>query len=1203
MNFFRKLFFTDIGPIIKLGRQRPLTEVDLPPLPDLINPKVDYFNDQDLNLKSPIKFLFSTIKLGRKELSKAYTWYFFSTIFSLLSPMVLNNFLKLVDRGVLFNDGPSLLFFGTMLGLLGILSGVFVHQYFFLNLRSYQILVNILNKFIFKHSLKLNLKSKNSNPVGDVVNHMSSDAESVADFTFIFADLVSNILLLVGIVIMLFHYLGSSTILSLIILISFYPVTKMVAKKFTALDDEMMKYKDQRINLMTQILNAIRVVKYFAFEDSLKKEILDLREEELNKRKKLAHFEVLSGVSFLFVSQLALFALFLSYTLNGKELNAPLIFTTISLFSLLDGPLGEMAHIISRLTNSFVAAKRIIHFLSADTKKESLPIEDGASDFIEVNHFSANYFQGSEVLHDINFKLKKGESLAIIGEVGAGKTSLLYALLEELNTTSGEIKYFGSLNRPEMAYVPQEAYIINSSLEENILFGESSDQKSIEEALYCSAFEDDIKLFNNGLKTEIGEKGVNLSGGQKQRVGLARAILSQRDLILLDDPISAVDHLTETKIMERLIFSKWKNKTRIMVTHRLDYLNSFDKILLLNRGRQMAFGTVDEVKQHFMFQEYLKIHSEEMLKNNLEVSEQKLNEKIEIKIESGRITEDEERETGAVKKSIYFDYIKSLGGHTHQKLIVGLLAISAIIAGLLPLAQKSWLSYYSEHIKEINSNHALFIYGAIGMFVLSFSVANNFFWLNRGIKAGKDLHDLMLKSIFNAPIRFFDSTPVGRILQRFSRDVESVDIHLQWSFVAVVNCILQVLISLGLIIFLIPYLILAIIPILFLYYKIQNDYRTSAREAKRLDSISRSPRFAHFKETLQGLIVIRSYKKEEWFLENFFQKLSYSQRMFYGHYMLNRWFSSRIPVIGGIISIITAYGVILFVKAEVITSGTAGLLTIYSLSFWGYLNWGVRVFSDIESRMTSVERLKFYGNIESEKSTIGNAEVKLDQWPSSGEIKIQDIKVRYAEHLPLVLKGLSFEIKGGTKVGIKGKTGSGKSTFFQTLFRFIELESGSIFIDGIDIKNVPLKKLRKSLAIIPQDPILFMGSIRKNLDRYSQYSDHEIYEALRHAGLDEFVDSLPQKLNEEVSDGGSNFSQGQRQLFCLARALLTKAKIIVMDEATASVDIKTDAQIQRVIREELKNITLIIIAHRLGTIKDCDQIFEINNGELVHGTY
>ena len=833
-----------------------------------------------------------------------------------------------------------------------------------------------------------------------------------------------------------------------------------------------------------------------------------------------------------------------------------------------------------------------------------MPInKNGISAGLELKNVSAYFLEPeSPVLTNINFKVNPGESLAIVGPVGSGKSALLYTILNEIKLAAGSI-VFSTNQRPKMAYLPQEAYIINSTMLENIVFGEDASSDEINQAILMSCMEKDLLNFKGGLKTEIGEKGVNLSGGQKQRVGLARAFLSNPDLILLDDPLSAVDHDTEKSLCERLIFGGWSQKTRIVVTHRLEHLHLFDKILFLQEGKVLALGNFGDVlKSSKEFNEFYAEHTRNnghAKKDEILIIENTEKEKASL-VDGGRITEDEDREVGAVKKTIYFDYLKSLGGSNSKTSpwILFLLIFGALFVAVAPLIQRAWLSYFSSHQESWKSITAIGIYGIIGIVVLILSLLNNFFWLDRGIKAGKSMHDKMLRSVLKAPVRFFDSTPVGRIIQRFSRDVESVDVYLQWSFVSVVNCLLQVAVSVILILTLVPLMIVIIVPVLYAYFVIQKNYRNPAREAKRFDSVARSPRYSHFKETLQGLVVIRSFSKEAWFVESFYDKLKESQRMFYSHYMLNRWFSSRIPLIGGIISMATAVGITMSAYYGLMNAGTAGLVTLYSLSFWGYLNWGVRMFADIETRMTSIERLKYFANIPPEMDVIKPLIQALPvEWPSKGDLVAKDITVRYAPHLPLVLKGISFRIPAGSKVGIIGRTGSGKSTLFQTLFRFIELEAGILLIDDIDIATIPLERLRKSMAIIPQDPTLFMGTIRNNLDRYNEYSEEQINKVLRQSGLWSMISSIPEGINAEVIEGGHNFSQGQRQLLCLARALLMNAKIIILDEATASVDVQTDALLQKVIRKELKGVTMLIIAHRLGTVSDCDQIIEIVNGE------
>lgn len=1219
MSFLKKLFFLEADSLVKTARTRLVTESDMLQLPAELNPRHDLFDEKKLNFDTPKKHLISTLWAGKKEMLPALCWYLISTGLALLTPYLVNRFIKIIETGVTDHNLTKLLITGVFLGLSGFMTGFILQHYFYRELRSYQVIVNILNRRIFTHSLKLTLGSRQKNMLGDIVNFMGTDSESVADFGFVFFDLLMNIITIIGVVAMLFYYLGATAVYALVVLSLLLPLTKLVAKKFTALDEEMMSFRDKRVTLMGQILNSIRVVKYYAWEESIEKEVMSIRDQELHARKKLARSEVLSGLAYMSVSTVVLFVALYTHHLRGNELSASLVFTCVSLFGLLEGPFGDMSHLISRMTNGYVGARRILTFL----KEETLPreIAEKINEVhaeetlgIEIKKAKFSYENGKTILDEFNLSIKKGSSLAVVGAVGAGKSTFLLGLLGELPKSSGEI-YFIDQNHhqlsaevPRIAYLPQEAYIVNSTLKENLLFGENSTDDEIQKALYASAFEEDLKRLPAGLGTEIGEKGVNLSGGQKQRVGLARAVLSNPQVVFLDDPLSAVDGETEDLLVKRLLFGEWKNKTRVIVTHRLAHLDKFDKVIFIKNGGIESYGHFSEIlSQSESFREFYREVKESHQEENSQSEKQK--ESVETKSEvlvttESRITEDEDREVGAVKKRVYTDYLLSLGGN-HPKLkywVLGLLVLSAILVSLTPLMQKSWLSYFSTKETSMSEGKAVIIYGLLGFLALVLSLLNNLFWLERGIKAGKTMHDEMLKSVLRAPIRFFDSTPVGRILQRFSRDVESVDIYLQWSFVSVVHSLLQVTVSLVLILTLIPWMIVVIVPVMFLYYGIQNDYRRPAREVKRFDSVARSPRYAHFKETLQGLVVIRGFKKEGWFLENFYQHLTHSQRMFYSHYMLNRWFSSRIPLVGGMISLCTAMAVALSTYYGVLGPGNAALLTVYSLSFWGYLNWGVRQFADIESRMTSIERLKYFARLPAEIDEAHHSfreDSYLSHWPSRGEIEVENLHVRYADHLPTVLKGISFKIQGGERVGIVGRTGSGKSTLFQALYRFVDPHEGTIKIDGIDIKKIPLKLLRRKMAIIPQDPTLFMGTVRSNLDRFNEYSDHEVDKVLKQTGLFEFIQSLSGKYQFQLSEGGANFSQGQRQLLCMARALLTGAKIIVMDEATASVDVETDALLQKVIRQELKGVTLLVIAHRLSTVQDSDQILELQNGELL----
>lgn len=1212
MSFFRKLLFLEVSPLIKLAKQRHIVETDMLPLPDELNPRIVGVSVEKLRWDSAKALCFSEIFVLKKFLRPGYTWYGMNVLFSLATPLLVHRFVGLISAGVTQETLPAAILIGLLLGFCGMMSGICIQQYFTKSLRSYQVMTNILNEKIFKHSLKLSQQARQKNQLGDVVNHMSSDSDSVADFPLVFADAVMNIIMMVSVIGMLFYYIGWSALAALGVFCVMAPLTNYVAKRFTKLDEEMMALRDHRVTLMTQALNAIRVVKYFAWEKSVSKEVTEIREKELHSRRRLAKAEVVSTLGYLAVSTVVLFAALATHAWRGKPLDAALIFTCISLFGLLEGPFGDLSRLISRWTVAMVGANRILNFLKQEEVShwQRKTETDGKAVGVDVRGLSVTYVGADQAaLKDVSFTVPAGKSLAIVGPVGSGKSSLLSALLEEVPASAGGFQFTGLSEQglsPRIAYVPQEAYIVNTTLLENLQFGENVSREELRRSLHNSCLGQDLRQWKGGLRTEIGEKGVNLSGGQKQRVALGRAYLSRPQVILLDDPLSAVDADTENLLCERLLFGAWKDTTRIAVTHRLEHLSRFDQILYLNQGKVLGLGSFEEIQKSCpAFVEFYAEHGKSQGEGEVQVTASEVipetsATKAEEEAET-RVTEDEDREQGAVKGSIYWDYILSLGGDGKytRPLILLLLFIAAASVTFMPLAQKAWLSYYSSHQKEWSALLAIGIYGLIGIGVLVVTLFDQLFWLARGIRAGQNMHNKMLQSVLHAPIRFFDSTPIGRILQRFSRDIESVDVYLQWMFSSAVNCAMQVIASLVLILGLMPLMIFIVVPVMGLYYWLQKAYRRPAREAKRFDSVARSPRYAHFKESLQGLTVIRSFNKQEWFLQNFYDKLSHSQRMFYSHFMLNRWFSSRIPLVGGVISMATTAGVALSAYAGAMNAGTAGLVTLYSLSFWSFLNWGVRIFADIESRMTSIERLKFFANLPSEKSIVKPPVAVLSAaWPERGEIEVRNLQVRYADHLPLVLKGISFKVAAGSRVGIIGRTGSGKSTFFQSLFRFIEAEQGEILVDGVATGAVPLERLRRSLAIIPQDPTLFLGTIRNNLDRFNEYTDAEVIDALKHSSMWTYVSALPQGLNSPVTESGLNLSQGQRQLLCLARALLTRARVIVMDEATASVDVQTDALLQKVIRNTFSGVTMLVIAHRLGTIADCDQIVEISAGEV-----
>jgi ABC-type multidrug transport system fused ATPase/permease subunit len=1051
---------------------------------------------------------------------------------------------------------------------------------------------------------------------------MSSDSDSVSNMGSIFGDVIYNFVLISGFVVLLFWYLGHAAWVGLIVLCALIPMTKRTGRLFSELDTQLMKKRDARATLMSQILSSIRVVKYFTWEKSVTREVQKLRHEELRLRGQLARTEMGSTLVYVGVGTMVLFVVLGAHVLMGGKLEPALVFAAVSLFRLVEDPFSMFSRIIAQLANARVAAQRISKFvaepLRSETAVETLPA-DAENDFV-IENLALN-FGDVRALKGVSFAIRRGENFAIVGPVGSGKTSVLNALL-------GEVEFTGRIarRRAMTALVPQEAYIINSTIRENLSFGRADVRdEEWQRALTASCLDEDLRFMRSGLDTEIGERGVNLSGGQKQRISLARSILQQPEIIFLDDPLSAVDPRTEKELVERLIDGEWKHKTRITVTHRLEHLDHFDRILFLEKGVVKGIGSSAQLKRSCPeYIEFLREHehstqAESANREDGHVAAKTEPETVVVGAQVERMTEDEDRARGAVNGSVYYQYIETLGGPNPQRrpyIWAALLGL-AIAATSLPLVQKTWLAWVSNAqsgealpatLEFATSAFqspivAILVYGVLGLLTLAGILWSDLYWLGRGLKAGRELHDKMLKSILRAQIRFFDSTPVGRVLQRFSRDLEAIDIDLQWSFENSVKSLVTVLVNLALIVSVMPLVIVFLVPVFAVYYVIQKAYRSSAREVKRLDSVSRSPRYAHFKETLQGLVVLRSLGREDWFFREFSQRLENNQRMFYGHFLVNRWFSSRIPVVGGVVAMATTTMICFAVKNSGMTPGTAGLLTVSSLGFWGVMNWGIRIWAEVEARMTSVERIRSFIRVPREGRP-GEQELPVvANWPKQGQVQFHEVKLRYAEHLPVVLDKLSFEIKAGERIGLIGRTGSGKSTVFQALYRFIELMSGEIRIDGVNIANVPLPQLRRALAIIPQDPTLFLGTLRSNLDRFQKFTDADVWEVLEKVRLADFVRSLPLQLRSEVVENGANLSQGQRQLICLARALLLKARILILDEATASVDVKTDALVQAVIRDACRTaaggpMTMIVIAHRLGTVKDCDQILELASGRL-----
>jgi ABC-type multidrug transport system fused ATPase/permease subunit len=1221
--WLRAWLFMEAAPIVRAGRRRALSAADAPELAASLRPEAASraFDHMSLAPFWPfiVRLFFSAGAASRRIVALVIS----RLGVTLSMPFLLHALLERLPQAQHAQRFalPSMLGLALLLGLAGLVSALLGQHLFHQILQVRTVLVNAVNRRVVAHALRLRRASRAAMETGDLVNHLGSDTDALAEAGFFITDGFSAALTIAATFIGLGVFLGWAVFAAAAALLLLVPMSALLARRFRRLDHRIMSIRDQRANLMSQLLHGIRVVKYHAWESSLEAEVRSVRRREIRTRVGVVSTDVLASAIWVSTGSVAAFAGLGCFVMLGGELSAPLLFACLSLFGMLEEPFGVISHTLAKLEHARVASTRLQQYFDAATRPQDERELSAPEQAIGVRASAlVARYHGADAaaLEDATLDIPPGAAVAIVGPVGAGKSTLLRLLGGIEWPSAGRVDYTfqapGEAARPRSAYVPQEAFILNATLRENIEFGADGDSGPDRDPLASIAADCalslDLAALPAGLQTEIGERGVNLSGGQKQRVALARAVYHRPGLVCLDDPLSAVDVHTEDALVQRLLFGRWRGVTRIMVTHRLAHLPRFDHVVFVAQGRIAAQGTHAELLQNCAAfraftadarpQRELLGASDAMPEDDAPRA-QPGSEHGPALPSTARITEDEDRETGAVRWPVYRDYVRGMAGRhwLAAPVLRGALLLSVATVALLPLLQRGWFARVADHRIQASPLSAVAVYGLLGLVVLGGLLAQRFLWLYRAVAAGRTLHDQALAGVLGAPLRFFDATPTGRLLNRFARDLEAVDDELAWSIEQACRTLAQTLVALVLIVATVPVLLCVVVPMLGAYYRLQRDYRGAAREAKRLEAIARSPRYAHFKELVSGLDVIHGFEREPFFMARFYAILGHYQRMHWCSIKLNRWFGVRVPLLSGLLSLGTSVAIVLMAHAGAIGGGMAGLVLSYALGLWNALNWAVRALSEVESNMTSAERLQHYTRLTAEPNTTRPPLPDAEPWPTHGALAFHDLAVRYAPHLPRVLDGVSFRAPAGAKVGVVGRTGAGKSTLFQALFRFIEPERGAITIDGVDIGSVPLPRLRRALAIIPQDPTLFAGSVRKNLDRFGTCSDEQVWTALRRVHLDALIRGLPGGLEAAVAEHGHNFSQGQRQLLCMGRAILTRARIVVLDEATASVDVRTDRLIQETVRAELRDVTVLVIAHRLDTVADSDLIVELAAGRVI----
>ncbi|KAL7625449.1 ATP-binding cassette transporter yor1 [Parahypoxylon ruwenzoriense] len=1012
------------------------------------------------------------------------------------------------------------------------------------------------------------------------------------------------------------------------------------------------KITDQRVSLTQEILQSVRFVKYFGWEGAFLERLKDIRTREIHAIQiLLAVRNAINAVSMslpIYASMLS----FITYSLTDHGLPAAQVFSSLALFNGLRIPLNLLPLVIGQTVDAWSSLKRIQEFMLSEEQEEDVALEPEGPNAVEMHGASFTWertpTQESEktkaasggkkgkpgpsqkstkqapkaaninglseensedtastlveerepfTLQDLNLQIGRNELIAVIGTVGSGKSSLLAALAGDMRKTSGEVVLGAS-----RAFCPQYAWIQNSSVRNNILFGKEMDREWYKKVVRACALQPDIDMLPNGDATEIGERGITISGGQKQRLNIARAIYFDADIVLMDDPLSAVDAHVGRHIMDNAILGLLKDKCRILATHQLWVLNRCDRIIWMDGGKIQAVDTFDNLMvNHSGFRQLMETTALEEKKEEEPASvEDKAADEDKDKKKKKRgqgLMQAEERAVSSVPWSVYGAYVRASGSIFNGPLTILVLLLSQGANIMTSL----WLSYWTADRYGLPTGVYIGIYAGLGtlqaLLMFCFSVLLAIF----GTNASKALLRQAVTRTLRAPMSFFDTTPLGRITNRFSRDVDVMDNNLSDAMRMYFFTLAMIISVFALIIAFFHYFAIALVPLAVLFVLAASYYRASAREVKRFESVLRSVVFAKFGEGLSGVASIRAYGLRDRFITDLRNAIDEMNAAYYLTFSNQRWLSIRLDLIGN--ALVFTTGILVVTSRFSVSPSIGGLVLSYILSIVQMLQFTVRQLAEVENGMNAVERLQYYGTQLEEEAPEHTIEVR-PTWPEQGEIIFDNVEMRYRANLPLVLKGLTMHVRGGERIGIVGRTGAGKSSIMSTLFRLVELSGGHIYIDGLDISTVGLYDLRSRLAIIPQDPTLFRGTVRGNLDPFNEHTDPDLWSALRQSGLVPADASIDEKdptrihLDSVVEEDGLNFSLGQRQLMALARALVRGSQIIVCDEATSSVDMETDDKIQRTMAAGFRGKTLLCIAHRLRTIIGYDRICVMDAGRI-----
>lgn len=1236
-NFLSKIFFWWLNPLFTIGFKRRLEEEDMYEVlqedrSEVLGQELQRYWDKELQKATKEMRTPRLAKVIMQCYWKSYgvlgIFTFIEEAIRVTQPLFLGQVIRYFENYDP-NDRTALneaLGYAAGMSVCTIGLAVIHHLYFYYVQRAGMKIRVAMCHMIYKKALCLSSSAMGKTTTGQIVNLLSNDVNKFDEVTIFLHFLWVGPLQAAAVVGLLWDEIGPSCLAGMGVLLFLMPTQTMFGRLFSKFRSKTAILTDNRIRTMNEVVSGMRIIKMYAWEKPFAALVSDVRRKEISKIMKSSYLRGLNMASFFCASKIIVFVTFTVYVLLGNPISASRVFVTVSLYTAVRLTVTLFfPSAIEKLFESRVSIRRIQEFLLLDeiTKtSNALSKEEKQEIGVELSDLTCYWDKklDAPTLQSISLSLGSNQLLAVIGPVGAGKSSLLSSILGELPSEKGVLRVKGQLT-----YAAQQPWVFPGTIRNNILFGKDLETQKYERVIKACALKRDMELLPDGDQTMIGDRGATLSGGQKARVNLARAVYQEADIYLLDDPLSAVDAEVGRHLFEQCICGLLKNKPRILVTHQLQYLKAADQILVLKEGHMVAKGTYTELQGSGVdFTSLLKEEEEPQLppqdlppriRTLSEISALSHTSSVHsvkdgdnLPAEAVQTVPEESRAQGTIGLKMYLKYLRA-GANIFVLVLAVLINLLAQVSYVM---NDWWLAYWAgeqdkltsstngsitaheTNVTELYVGFYLGVYGGLTAATILFGFLRNIILFTVLVKSAQALHNSMFTAILRAPVRFFDINPIGRVLNRFSKDIGQVDSMLPWTFTDFIQVFLQILGVIAVAASVIPWILILVVPLLGVFLFVRHYFLRTSRDVKRLESTTRSPVFSHLSSSLQGLWTIRAFGAEERFQNAFDDHQNLHSEAFFLFLTTSRWFAVRLDGMCSVFVTITTFGCLLL--RDQLDAGSVGLALSYAVTLMGMFQWGVRQSAEVENMMTSVERVVEYTELESEAPWETQKRPPPD-WPSNGLVTFDRVSFSYSDDTPKVLHSLQAMFRPREKVGIVGRTGAGKSSLVSALFRLAEPQ-GKIYIDGVVTSEIGLHDLRQKMSIIPQDPVLFTGSMRKNLDPFNQHSDEELWNALQEVQLKSVVEDLPGKLETVLAESGSNFSVGQRQLVCLARAILRRNRILIIDEATANVDPRTDELIQKTIRDKFRECTVLTIAHRLNTIIDCDRILVLDAGRI-----